>query len=36
MDPEKFRIKPSEQEQRDYGEAILFGYREMDKLIEKF
>jgi hypothetical protein len=35
MDPEKFRIKPSEQEQRDYGEAILFGYREMDKLIEK-
>ncbi len=30
MQPEAFQIQPSEQEQRDYKDAILFGYQQMD------
>jgi hypothetical protein len=36
MDPEQFEIKPSQQENIEYGEAILYGYQEMDRLIERF
>jgi hypothetical protein len=35
MDPEKFQLKPTAEEQKQYAEAILFGYQEMDKLIGK-
>lgn len=33
MDPEPFTVKPSEEDQEEYGGAVLFGYEEMDKLI---
>jgi hypothetical protein len=36
MEPEQFKIKPSEQENTQYGDAILFGYQEMDRLVERF
>jgi predicted AlkP superfamily phosphohydrolase/phosphomutase len=36
MEPEQFKIKPTEQENTEYGEAILFGYQEMDRLIGRF
>jgi hypothetical protein len=36
MEPEKFQCKPSEAEQKDYGRAILFGYKCMDQLIGRF
>lgn len=36
MDPAPFQVKPSEEERREYGEAILFGYREMDRMLGRF
>jgi len=33
MHPDLFEIQPTAEEQRDYGDAILFGYQEMDRLI---
>jgi Type I phosphodiesterase / nucleotide pyrophosphatase len=35
MDPEKFTLRPSAEEQKQYAEAVLFGYQAMDKLIGK-
>ena len=36
LEPEHFQVKPSEEEQRRYRNAILFGYQEMDRLVERF
>lgn len=36
MEPEKFHVQPSQQEQIEYETAILYGYQEMDKIIGKF
>ena len=33
MDPEQFALKPSAQEQVEYGEAVRYGYRKMDALV---
>ena len=33
MEPEVFKTAPSEDEQREYSSAILFGYQEMDRLL---
>lgn len=33
MDPDAFEKKPTEDEQREYGGAVLFGYEEMDRLM---
>lgn len=34
--PELFSVPPSAEERAEYGSAILFGYREMDRLVERF
>ena len=36
MDPGPFRVKPTTEEQAKFGEAILFGYQQMDWLIGQF
>lgn len=36
MQPERFKIKPTAEEEAEYEAAILFGYQEMDKLVGKF
>jgi hypothetical protein len=36
MDPEVFQSKPTEAEQKEYKDAILYGYREMDALLGRF
>jgi hypothetical protein len=36
MEPEVFRIKPTDQERADYETAIRVGYQEMDKMVGKF
>jgi len=33
MEPEHFTIKPTEQEQKEYADAVLFGYQAMDNLV---
>ena len=33
MEPESFSVKPGEQEQSRYANAVLYGYRQMDRLI---
>lgn len=33
MDPEPFTLKPSTEELARYGDAVPFGYREMDRLV---
>lgn len=33
MDPEPFRIKPSEKEQAEYSDAVLYGYQQMDRVV---
>jgi hypothetical protein len=33
MDPEPFKLKPTNQEQSEYRDAILYGYREMDRIV---
>ncbi|HTV44070.1 MAG TPA: hypothetical protein VMF05_02035 [Stellaceae bacterium] len=36
MDPGPFSIKPSAAEQETYGDAVLFGYQAMDRLLQNF
>ncbi|MGH7467521.1 MAG: alkaline phosphatase family protein [Longimicrobiales bacterium] len=36
MDPEPFKVKPTEDERLDYGDAVLYGYQEMDGLLGRF
>jgi hypothetical protein len=33
MDPAPFRLKPSTQDQSEYGDAVLFGYQRMDEIV---
>ncbi len=35
MEPSKFRVQPTEAEQAEYGNAVLFGYQKMDALVGK-
>ncbi|MGH7593274.1 MAG: hypothetical protein ACRELE_05420, partial [Gemmatimonadales bacterium] len=35
MDPDAFQVKPSDAEQAEYEDAILYGYRQMDEIIGK-
>jgi hypothetical protein len=35
MDPTPFELKPSEEEQAEYADAILFGYQQMDRIIKE-
>jgi hypothetical protein len=36
MEPERFAVKPSQEEMDRYGRAILYGYQKMDDLIGRF
>jgi hypothetical protein len=36
MQPELFKVKPTEDEQLEYEDAILYGYKEMDATIGRF
>lgn len=36
MEPSRFEVSPSEEEIKRYGGAILFGYQNMDRLLERF
>jgi hypothetical protein len=36
MDPGPFRVKPTAEEQAKFGDAVVFGYQQMDWLIDKF
>jgi hypothetical protein len=36
MEPHLFKVRPSAEEQAEYKDAILFGYREMDTLVARF
>jgi hypothetical protein len=36
LQPELFKIEPSEEEQAEFATAIPFGYQQMDKLVGKF
>ncbi|HXK23409.1 MAG TPA: hypothetical protein VMS55_12110 [Myxococcota bacterium] len=36
LEPDKFKLKPSPAEQAEFEQAILFGYRENDRLVGKF
>jgi hypothetical protein len=36
MDPEPFKVKPTNDEVDEYGDAVLYSYKEMDKLVGKF
>ena len=36
MEPEKFTIRPTEEEQQRYQNAILYGYQRMDALLSRF
>jgi len=33
MDPEPFTIKPTDADQEEYRDAVLYGYREMDRIV---
>ncbi len=33
MQPEPFTIRPTDEEQAEYADAVLYGYREMDKIL---
>jgi hypothetical protein len=35
MDPAPFKVKPTDEEQAEFETAILYGYREMDRIIGK-
>jgi hypothetical protein len=35
LDPARFRMKPTESDQRDYGDAVRYGYQCMDALVKK-
>jgi hypothetical protein len=34
--PELFAVKPDDRERAEHGSAILYGYRQMDRLVERF
>ncbi len=36
MEPDRFAVRPSGEEQAEYGQAVLFGYEQMDQLLEAF
>jgi hypothetical protein len=36
MEPKAFRIQPTAAEQAEYGNAILYGYQEMDDILGRF
>jgi hypothetical protein len=36
MDPDAFPLKPTKDEIDSYGDAVLFGYRSMDALLQRF
>jgi hypothetical protein len=36
MDPSSFQVKPTPEEQLRFEDAVLFGYQQMDQLIENF
>jgi hypothetical protein len=36
MDPSAFDLKPSDEEQKIYQDAVLFGYQNMDRLLSQF
>jgi hypothetical protein len=36
MEPEEFAVKPSQAEQEDHEDAILYGYQNMDDLLGRF
>jgi hypothetical protein len=36
MDPDAFALKPAKDEIESYGDAVLFGYRSMDALLQRF
>ena len=36
LEPELFKMKPSQEDQAAYGDAILLGYRQMDGLLGQF
>ena len=36
MDPGSFRVKPTPEEQSEFGQAVFFGYEQMDWLIGRF
>lgn len=36
MEPDHFVVKPTEEEQAEYGTAVLFGYQQMDQLLAAF
>ena len=36
MDPAPFALKPSAAETEQYGDAVLYGYEAMDRLIGRF
>lgn len=33
MDPTPFSVKPTEEEQEEFGDAILYGYKRMDRIV---
>jgi predicted AlkP superfamily phosphohydrolase/phosphomutase len=33
MDPEPFKVKPTAEEQAHYASAVLYGYKEMDRIV---
>ncbi len=35
LEPEKFVVQPTEKEQAQFSDAILFGYQQMDKIVGK-
>jgi hypothetical protein len=35
LEPERFAVRPSEEEQRALADAVLFGYRQMDQLVAR-
>lgn len=35
MDPAPFQLKPSAEEQTEFGDAVLFGYQQMDEIVGK-
>ena len=35
MDPSVFSVKPSQAEQEEYSNAVLFGYQKMDAIVDK-
>ncbi len=36
MEPERFEHRPTDEDQADHGDAIRFGYREMDRIVGRF